>query len=76
MRILLIAPGSGYSIPGWIRIPQLSLIILKTLSGNGHQVTMVEEDLDRVSLGRKMGLGGHNCYDCLGFPGLCPGRRI
>ena len=58
MRILLIAPGSGYSIPGWIRIPQLSLIILKTLSGNGHQVTMVEEDLDRVPWEEKWDLVG------------------
>ncbi len=31
MRILLIAPGSGYAIPGWIRVPQLSLNHLKDI---------------------------------------------
>jgi radical SAM superfamily enzyme YgiQ (UPF0313 family) len=46
MRILLIAPRSEYpeAIPGWILIPQMSLLILEALSGNGHQVTTVEED--------------------------------
>jgi radical SAM superfamily enzyme YgiQ (UPF0313 family) len=58
MRILLIAPGSGYSIPGWIRVPQLSLNILKTLSGEGHQVTMVEEDFDLIPLEEKWDLVG------------------
>lgn len=46
MRILLVAPRSEYpeAIPGWILIPQLSLLILEALSGNGHQVVTVEED--------------------------------
>jgi radical SAM superfamily enzyme YgiQ (UPF0313 family) len=46
MRILLVSPRSDYpeAIPGWILIPQLSLKILKALSGNGHQVVTVEED--------------------------------
>jgi radical SAM superfamily enzyme YgiQ (UPF0313 family) len=60
MRILLVAPRSEYpeAIPGWILIPQLSLIILETLSGNGHQVVTVEEDLAPIPLEEKWDLVG------------------
>ncbi|MCL4503299.1 MAG: B12-binding domain-containing radical SAM protein [Deltaproteobacteria bacterium] len=60
MRILLIAPRSEYpeAIPGWILIPQMSLLILEALSGNGHQVTTVEEDSAPLPQGGKWDLVG------------------
>jgi radical SAM superfamily enzyme YgiQ (UPF0313 family) len=60
MRILLVAPRSEYpeAIPGWILVPQLSLIILQTLSGNGHQVVTVEEDLAPIPMEEKWDLVG------------------
>jgi len=58
MRILLVAPRSEYPIPGWIRIPQLSLVILEALSGNDQQVVIAEEDLAPIPLEEKWDLVG------------------
>ena len=60
MRILLVAPRSEYpeAIPGWILIPQLSLLILEALSGNGHQVVTVEEDSASIPRDGKWDLVG------------------
>ncbi|MCL4500642.1 MAG: B12-binding domain-containing radical SAM protein [Deltaproteobacteria bacterium] len=60
MRILLIAPRSEYpeAIPGWILVPQMSLLILEALSSNGHQVTIVEEDSAPIPRGEKWDLVG------------------
>jgi radical SAM superfamily enzyme YgiQ (UPF0313 family) len=54
MRILLVGPrleypmvtGGWYVRPDWLRIPQMSLLVLKALSGDEHQVVIVEEEWD------------------------------
>ena len=60
MRILLVAPRSDFpdSIPGWIRIPQMSLLILEKLSGNGHHVVTIEEDSAPLPIDEKWDLVG------------------
>ena len=54
MRILLVAPAPDFpdSIPGWIRIPQMSLLILEKLSGNGHHVVTIGRKIRLPSLSR------------------------
>lgn len=60
MRILLVAPRSDFpdSVPGWIRIPQMSLLILEKLSGNGHHVVTIEEDSAPLPIDEKWDLVG------------------
>ncbi len=60
MRILLIAPRSYFPevTPGWLHIPQMSLLILEALSGNEHQVVIVEEDKAPLPLAEKWDLVG------------------
>jgi radical SAM superfamily enzyme YgiQ (UPF0313 family) len=50
MRILLISPRSEYPdvTPGWLRIPQMSLLILAALTPSEHQVVAVEEEIEPV----------------------------
>jgi radical SAM superfamily enzyme YgiQ (UPF0313 family) len=50
MRILLLAPRSVFPhvTPGWLLIPQMSLLILEALSGDSHQVRIVEEESEAV----------------------------
>ena len=60
MRILLVAPRAreANATPAWLRIPQMSLLILEALSGNGHHVVIVEEDADSLPLTEKWDLVG------------------
>jgi len=60
MRILLVAPRARASTvtPAWLRIPQMSLLILEELSGNRHHVVIVEEDSDSLPLAEKWDLVG------------------
>jgi radical SAM superfamily enzyme YgiQ (UPF0313 family) len=60
MRILLVAPhaDSLAVTPAWLRIPQMSLLILEALSGNGHQVVTVEDQWDPGLLTEKWDLVG------------------
>jgi len=50
MRILLIAPRSDFPdvTPIWLRITQMSLLILEALSGPEHEVTVVEEEIEPI----------------------------
>jgi hypothetical protein len=43
MRILLISPRSEYHevTPGWLSIPQMSLLILEALTPPEHQIVAV-----------------------------------
>lgn len=74
MRILLVAPRSDFpdSIPGWIRIPQMSLLILEKLSGNGHQVVTIEEDSAPLPLDETWDLVGITVMTATASPGLHP----
>jgi len=60
MRILLVAPRAREAnvTPPWFRIPQMSLLILEELSGDGHHVVIVEEDSDSLPLAEKWDLVG------------------
>jgi radical SAM superfamily enzyme YgiQ (UPF0313 family) len=60
MRILLLAPGSDFPgvTPGWLYIPQMSLLVLEALSGNEHQVSIAEEDKAPLPLDEKWDLVG------------------
>ena len=50
MRILLVSPASSFpDVPSrWLRIPQLSLPVLASLTPPGHEVVTVEEDYEPV----------------------------
>ena len=50
MRILLISPRSEFPdvTPGWLHIPQMSLLILEALTPPEHQVLAVEEEKESV----------------------------
>ncbi len=50
MRILLIAPRSDFpdTTPGWLRVPQMTLLILEALTPAPHHVTLVEEEADPI----------------------------
>ncbi|MBM4289540.1 MAG: B12-binding domain-containing radical SAM protein [Deltaproteobacteria bacterium] len=56
MRILLISPRLEYPVtapgwearPAWLNLPQMSLLILKALSPEKHQVTTVEEEREAI----------------------------
>jgi radical SAM superfamily enzyme YgiQ (UPF0313 family) len=58
MRILLVAPSLEYPVvtpgwdlrPGWLGIPQMSLLILQALSGDEHEVVIAEEEREPVPL--------------------------
>jgi radical SAM superfamily enzyme YgiQ (UPF0313 family) len=52
MRILLIVPKSNFPdvTPRWLRIPQLTLPILKGLTPPEHEVLTVEEEFERLPL--------------------------
>jgi hypothetical protein len=60
MRILLIAPRSGFpdSIPGWLLAPQMTLLILEALSGDKHRVRIVEEECEPVPVDEHWDLVG------------------
>jgi len=60
MRILLVAPRTDYpgGVPGWLRIPQMSLLILEALSKNGHQVITVEEEAEPIPFDKTWDLVG------------------
>ncbi len=47
MRILLVSPKKtelDESVPGWLRMPQLSLSIIAALTPRGHEVVIAEEE--------------------------------
>lgn len=50
MRILLVSPRSEFPdvTPGWLGIPQMSLLILEALTPPEHQITTVEEEIEPV----------------------------
>lgn len=50
MRILLITPRSEFPdvTPGWLRIPQMSLLILAGLTEARHQVRVVDEEMEPI----------------------------
>ena len=50
MRILLISPRSEYPevTPGWLSIPQMSLLILEALTPPEHQIVAIEEETEPV----------------------------
>jgi radical SAM superfamily enzyme YgiQ (UPF0313 family) len=66
MRILLVSPRLEYPFtapdwedrPAWLGLPQMSLLILKALSGQQHQVTVVEEERETIPWGEKWDLVG------------------
>ncbi len=66
MRILLIAPQQEYPFftpqwaprPSWLRLPQMSLLILRALTPSPHQVTIVEEEKEAIPWGEKWDLVG------------------
>ena len=60
MRILLIAPRSEFPdvARSWLRIPQMSLLVLEALALPEHEVTVVEEDIQPVNLSDKWDLVG------------------
>jgi radical SAM superfamily enzyme YgiQ (UPF0313 family) len=60
MRILLLAPRSNYPdvTPGWLYIPQMTLLVLQALSGNEHHVVIAEEDRAPLPLDEKWDLVG------------------
>ena len=47
MKLLLVSPKKSEldeSVPGWLRIPQLSLSIIAALTPRGHEVVIAEEE--------------------------------
>ena len=50
MRILLITPRSEFPdiTPGWLRIPQMSLLILAELASSNHHVRVLDEEIEPV----------------------------
>ena len=60
MRILLITPRSEFPdvTPGWLRIPQMSLLILCALSGSQHDVTVIDEEVEPVPIKKPWDLVG------------------
>lgn len=50
MRVLLISPRSIFPdvTPGWLRVPQMSLAILKTLTPPGNDVHIVDEEVEEI----------------------------
>jgi radical SAM superfamily enzyme YgiQ (UPF0313 family) len=73
MKILLLSPRSEFPdvTPGWLRIEQMSLLILEALSDLGHQVRSVEEEVEPVPFDEDWDLVGitamtataHRAYD-------------
>ena len=78
MRILLVAPSQEYPVvsqgwdarPGWLGIPQMSLLILQALSGDEHEVVTVEEEQGARTACRTMGSRRDYRYDRHGSPGV------
>ncbi len=64
MRILLIGPRSEFpdGTPGWLLVPQMSLLILEALTGDEHQVRIVEEELESVPM--------DGCWDLVGITSM------
>jgi radical SAM superfamily enzyme YgiQ (UPF0313 family) len=60
LQILLVSPRSEFPdvTPRWLRIPQLSLLILKSLTPFEFHVTIVEEELSPVPLDKDWDLVG------------------
>ena len=52
MRILLVSPKSNFPdvSPGWLRVPTLTLAMLAALTPPEHEVTIAEEDHNRLPL--------------------------
>ena len=50
MRILLITPRSEFPdvTPGWLRIPQMSLLILSELTPSKHEIKIIDEEIEPV----------------------------
>ncbi|MHC4104364.1 MAG: B12-binding domain-containing radical SAM protein, partial [Planctomycetota bacterium] len=50
MRILLITPRSEFPgvTPGWMKIPQMSLLILAELTPPAHEVKIVDEEIEPI----------------------------
>ena len=53
MRVLLVSPkrNSPDVIPGWFRVPQLTLSILAALTPSEHEVLMTQEEYERLPVG-------------------------
>jgi radical SAM superfamily enzyme YgiQ (UPF0313 family) len=64
MRILLISPRSEFlnGTPGWLLVPQMSLLILEALTGDEHRVRIVEEELEPVPM--------DGCWDMVGITAM------
>jgi radical SAM superfamily enzyme YgiQ (UPF0313 family) len=66
MRILLVAPQQEYPIhtpnwarrPPWLRLPQMSLLILRALTPPQHDVLIVEEEQEAIAWKEKWDLVG------------------
>jgi len=60
MRVLLISPRSVFPdvTPGWLRIPQMSLAILRSLTPREHEVRVVEEEVEEIPWGEDWDLVG------------------
>jgi radical SAM superfamily enzyme YgiQ (UPF0313 family) len=50
MRVLLVSPKSNFPdvTAGWFRIPQLTLAILAALTPPEHEVSMIQEEFERL----------------------------
>ena len=60
MRILLITPRSEFPdvTPGWLRIPQMSLLILAELTAPGHEVRVLDEEVEPIPWNEKWDVVG------------------
>ena len=60
MRILLIAPRSEFPdvTPAWLRIPQMSLLILEALARPEHEVKIIDEEIKPVFFSEEWDLVG------------------
>jgi radical SAM superfamily enzyme YgiQ (UPF0313 family) len=63
MKILLISPSVAPDVktPGGLMIPQLSLHILEGLTPPEHEVKIIEEEMDDISLEEECDLVGISC---------------
>ena len=52
MRVLLVSSTSNFpdATPGWLHVPQLALPVLAALTPPQHEVSMAEEEFERVPL--------------------------
>lgn len=73
VRILLITPRSEFPdvTPGWLRIPQMSLLILAELTASHHHVRVLDEELEPIPWNEPWDVVGISLMTATAIRGYC-----